>query len=285
MGTSATLTWRCSLRSVEIGRETRMTAVNLIRNARAQNYFSKKPSIARKSQLGSVYLLNDYFNQKGDNMARTLSLLILMLVLLASNQLATAQDDAPIKLEKIDFPGGTVAQYIELLNSQFEQANVVVDTPAASFVLPSIRLTTDSQGAVLVLHQLSNNSRKLYVEEAIAFYPNSPNPIAQIKLEGSSDIVKVINVKSLLTTISQNDLLDVAKFGLEVQGTTGQVKLSLHPQTGILFVKGEESAVKLVLDTIDQLSLGEGLAPPQGDLGKSQPETKVSREPDGQRKK
>ncbi len=201
-------------------------------------------------------------------MARTANLLIFMLVSLVPIQMATAQDDDNDGLRKIDFPGGTVTQYVEMLNSNFEQINAIVDSPAANFALPSIRLTTDSKGAVMVLHGLSNNSRKLYVQEEIAFYPNSPNPVSQILVEGSPDVVKVVNVKSLLATISQDDLLDVAKFGLEVQGTTGQVKLSLHPPTGILFVKGEQSAVELVLNTIDQLAVGEGLASPQGQISK-----------------
>ena len=197
-------------------------------------------------------------------MVRTTCLLIITLVLSPIGKTASAQEAEKNEHQKIEFSGGTVTQYIEFLNSKFDQINTVVDTPAADFTLPSIRLTTDAEGAVMVLDGLSFKSRKLCVKREEEFYLNSSVPMAQIVLDGAPDVVKVVNVKSLLNTISQDDLLDVAKFGLETQGTVGQVQLRLHSKTGILFVKGESSEVLLVLQTIEQLTVGARDMPAKG---------------------
>ena len=158
---------------------------------------------------------------------------------------------------RIDFAGGTIAEYVEILrrapnfDNEMEPmpVNIVVTTSAKDFFLPPIKVTTNLTGALGLLEGCSNESSQVLLDD---------DPSGNVKLirviSDERTMVTVINAKALLEKTTVDDLMEVIDVGLAMQGTTSKVELKLHQGTGLLFAKGTSSGTHLVQEIINELS-------------------------------
>jgi len=160
----------------------------------------------------------------------------------------------------IDFEGGTITEYVELLRSipsisnlnkesQIEPVNIVVTASAKDFVLPPIKVRTNMAGALGLLPECSDmfNSIDVITDES--------NSIKLIQINSNEPHqVTVINCMALLEKMPVKDLMEVIDAGLKMQGSPSMVELKLHEGTGLMFAKGSVSGTKLVYDIVNELS-------------------------------
>lgn len=157
----------------------------------------------------------------------------------------------------IDFPGGTIAEYVEILRKapnfdnemNREPVNIVVATSAQDFFLPPIKVTTNMTGAMGLLEGCSDESSQVVVDHD----PSGNIQLVRVDSEERT-MVTVINAKALLEKTAVDELMDVIDVGLAMQGTTSKVELKLHEGTGLLFAKGTPSGTHLVQQIIEELS-------------------------------
>ncbi len=154
---------------------------------------------------------------------------------------------------EIDFEGGTIAEYVEMLRTKPSPSplNLVVTQSARSFELPSIKVQTNMDGAVGIMEACSNEYQVVELE-------SDPTGNAQIVRVNNMDevVVTVMNAKHLLSKIEEEDFVDAIQMGLEMQGPISKVELKLHPATGLLFAKGTSRGTHLVEEIVGELSNG-----------------------------
>ncbi len=184
--------------------------------------------------------------------------LLLATALLASLLVdtATAQESAqqveqnPFdKPVSVEFAGGSVAQYVDVIRQAAPGINIVITGSAADYAVPEIQLK--QVPAIVALECLNRaTSEQIFVEY--------PDYIAYVQNQDQSTTnVRVINVKQLLNAIDKADLLTAIEVGLEMQDKPSlKVDLKLHEETGLLFVKGLENQTSLIEEIVNQMSEG-----------------------------
>ena len=177
------------------------------------------------------------------------------------SQDAQEPEDASEQMYKIDFPGGSLVEYIELIREigipriDFEgrrqPANIFIADSARNLQVPPVQVTTNMQGALGILEMLSNGSNGF---QDILVDLDPSETITVISVDGVVPLtVEVINSKQLLNHMKKESLLSAIEIGLQMLGDAGGIELKLHEETGLLFVKGVEQKTELVRRIIEQL--------------------------------
>lgn len=208
---------------------------------------------------------------------------------------ASPQDETPnesdrkVLIADIEFPGGTMGQYADLLREEFPDASIVLMPGTPEFHVPRIEarintlsvaglfnalsLACDVQGTLLFKDPDTGATRReqgiLEVEPiggitADGLYRILPHTMASQTrgratkaVEGSA--VEVFPVADLLASgITMQELLDTIKVSFEVleadDPNAGRPPMiRYHEPTAILFVKGSGSQIRLVHETFAAL--------------------------------
>ncbi len=177
------------------------------------------------------------------------------------SQNAEQAEDPSEQMYEIDFPGGSLVEYINLIrdleipridfDGRRQPANIFIADSARNLQVPPVQVTTNMQGALGILEMLSNGSNGF---QQILVNLDPSETITVISVDGVVPLtVEVINSRQLLNHMKKESLLSAIEIGLQMLGDSGGIELKLHEETGLLFVKGVEQKTELVRRIIEQL--------------------------------
>lgn len=191
--------------------------------------------------------------------------------------------DANSEKFRLDFPGGTVEEFVDLLRSKpfverqrFQKTsnsawelkisdkplNVIISDDAKQIRMPEVKIVTDMLGAFNLFDYVETPDYSVIFQEI-----DSDNEIYSITVEwGTDKFVDVINARQLLVKTPEADLLSAIEIGFQMRSPSNQVQLKLHKETGLLFVRGTEDENRLVNSIVNELMIGQGL-PGMGSSG------------------
>jgi hypothetical protein len=222
--------------------------------------------------------------------------LLATLVLATSATTALAQDvpapvkEAPVTLTKIDFPGGTMAEYTALLRKTFPDASIILMPGTEDFAIPSIKAQIpDGKGpfapanvalqlvcgipGALVFPATAYNKQEViegYLElssfgqggqayriEAIRSQAQRQQSRVVRSNSGFGEEAQRVQVWPLVdltdSNITMEKILGTLKVAFEL-GEGGAPTLRYHEPTSILFVKGTKDQLYTVESTLEALS-------------------------------
>lgn len=170
----------------------------------------------------------------------------------------------------IDFPGGSVAEYLDFVRKASGFDNVVVgDDAILALKMPRVKVRrVTGTAAVLLLQTLRFDSSGNEVRLTVENIPGDPDgvgidamPVLVIDFDAHSRtaipsaaiVTQVINLSAYQkyepeTVKALLGALDVA---VKMQGDPKNVEIKLHDGTGLLFVKGNERDVNLINETVN----------------------------------
>ncbi len=148
----------------------------------------------------------------------------------------------------VNFPGGNVQQYVDLLKRSNASNIVVSNQSTGDHALPSIQLNNvPLASAISLLEQVSGGQLGIHFEPAIAIVSRRQQ-VPQYSIE-------VLSVKHLVEDQGKEELLSAVELGINLldQGSFG-VEIKLHAETGLLFVKGDGHQRQVVQDIVSQMT-------------------------------
>jgi hypothetical protein len=157
----------------------------------------------------------------------------------------------------IDFGSGSVVDFVEMITDQAPELNIMIRSDVQNIELPKLLLrniTADT--ALLSLGELSLDALDVQINDSNDYYVIGPN------FNREKGSVEVLNVSEYLmdyetesiSTSRQEQLLSAIEAGkLMLVSSSGAMKISLHPTTGLLFVKGNSEETGLVQRIVREL--------------------------------
>ena len=160
----------------------------------------------------------------------------------------------------IDFPGGTLGQYITMLRDAGGSVNVAMSSTAARDVpLPPIHLDAVTPSAAVCLLENSydldpNNSVRIRVEKAQGV-ESDPSSLPIYRISAERTMVKVWNVLDLFCDdVVPGDVLTAIESAVEVVSEKGRNPTILfHESTGVLITRGTPRQVETIGRVLDEL--------------------------------
>ena len=169
----------------------------------------------------------------------------------------------------IDFPGGTVGEYLDLVRKVSSFDNIVIGNEGIkSLKMPAVRVKrVTGTAAVILLQSLRFGAGANPTGLSIEHVPGDPSGVG---IEADSVIVIDMIVGEQVQTERQRvatevfdlsdyakrdpktleQLLDAVRVAVEMQGKDSDLKLSLHEGTGLLFVRGNGNDIEMASRTI-----------------------------------
>ena len=164
----------------------------------------------------------------------------------------------------IDFGGGTVSEFIEGLQQELPKLNVLIRPEVRELQLPKLKMKNVSASSLLhSLDQLSSDI--LFVESTGDYFligrsPHLvPDRVVAIRLGAFID-----HDDSARSAEAMSKLMETVEAGIQLLPQSGSLKISLHPDTRMLFVKGNAEEVRLVEQIVRELDRS---AVPVSDMG------------------
>ena len=178
-----------------------------------------------------------------------------------------SSEDSDFLLEeglfKIDFPGGTLESYVQLIrdsasaNKEFyPRVNIMLVGPVPIVTpLPPIQVTTNLDGALECLQVCSNDEVAISIDHdssgEITFIRTSPLlPPAQPRVES----VQVFNLKQILVNVPKENVVTAIDIGLEISGNANATEIKLHEETGLLFARGPKDQLSIIEQIVNELT-------------------------------
>jgi hypothetical protein len=177
----------------------------------------------------------------------------------------SATDGTPVL--NISFPGGSVAQFVDLLRKGAvdagKQANVLLKEGAGQVVLPPMNLSSVAlSDALRVLHQYeytdSSGPSRLELDSTRS---GGGAPIfvlsTQSLVKGTTRefMVHVWNVSNLLKSeIKAEDILTAVEAALELAAEDGkQASIKFHEATGLIMARGDGGQISTIEQVVSEL--------------------------------
>lgn len=215
-----------------------------------------------------------------------LIILLLSIYTIMIPHTATAIQDNPItpnsqdnnanyELFDLDFPGGTLNDYIEAIRSVRPNANIIVDSSAQYFQIEKMQL---KNVALAIALEVINNRVVINDNQAIdvrvivndgrgiggATYNHEANPVYRVltravnKRKAEDMTLEVYPLGDLLKhDLTPEDILTVIQLSLEVSGIdsddANKPIIKFHEETGLLLVRAEEDVTDNIFRIIDTL--------------------------------
>ncbi len=168
----------------------------------------------------------------------------------------------------VDFKGGKVSEYVELLRKLDPSARILCSESADRAYVPTIKIkAVPLRVAVNALWTVSRSSFRPIVidEESFEDKNHSEGLVFSIDLESPSEEIPmqatVVNAKDALQVLGSEDAAEALQATIETGLSTvfadndgPAVVVKLHEPTGLLFVKGPTQRVRFVLEIIEQLA-------------------------------
>lgn len=178
----------------------------------------------------------------------------------------------------IEFPGGTVEEYVQLLRetapkSVYPVINIVIAESTAGFRLPAIDATAELDGFLGCIEACSTSRYQVEVGTDDR-HPGSITIIRVIGMEAPPSS-RVYNVGHIIRSIPEPDLVSAVSLALEFADSSDGVEMKLHKETGLLFAKGQVSGLDAIEATVKELERGlfgeHGASPGNSGFQPSQP--------------
>lgn len=177
---------------------------------------------------------------------RLLTLAVLFAVLFAANAPAAHARESDVY--QIDFDGGSVAEYVDLLRVIEPDYNIVLMPDAATVKLPSIRIktpTTIPETPLHLLEQVTSASIEpniAVIWDGIVFVVRlaSPQDIAANERRKHRRYVGSYSFADAIVTdaVSARDILTNIEIAIEMAGDDDMLDLRFHEPTNLLIVRG-----------------------------------------------
>ncbi len=163
----------------------------------------------------------------------------------------------------LDVDGSALSDIVHYLQEQSPiHLNIVVHPEIQDVVVPSIALKN-----VTVIGAL--NAVTIALSHSIELDSDDTDEILSITRAAgyvpSSDVM-VFNLKDVLKNTSQESFLSAVEIGIDMMGgSNADIKLKLHEETKVLFVKGSDQEIGLISNLVKEIS-GTGGGLTYGDL-------------------
>jgi hypothetical protein len=169
------------------------------------------------------------------------------------------------KLLTVDFPGGTVADYIEAVRKAAGDVNVVIMGNVRDIPMLAVRLTAvDAQSALQVLNEIPRNQKGRVVEVRVGHEPpNSADEMPMFTVHSTLEAKEpsqsvhsmVFAVADVLhDNIKPDDLLTAVQTGLDLLGEEYQpAQIRFHEATALLIARGHPNQVSAVNDIVKEM--------------------------------
>ena len=207
-------------------------------------------------------------------MKRSVSMVFVVLagLTLASCPPARAQSEVPWQpkpkappLIALEFPGGTIAEYVEALNEVVGKANIVVMAAARDIEMPPVELNSVALGSALELIQgefqpQEQTHVKIHVDE-VSMYEEGEKPIyrvfAEVHRRGrpSETSVHVWSIANLLSEGLPSDaVLTAVETAVELVIDRQQpAEIRFHDATGLIIARGNRQQLEAVDYVVKQV--------------------------------
>lgn len=168
--------------------------------------------------------------------------------------------DVADTLINVEFPGGTLADYIEHLKhfnviaGQPLEVNVLLDESVAGTQLPKISFKkVPLMAALRVVEMIRNESQQridlAYMDTIFVVSGRSNSP----RSKPDDHQTMVLPARDILSELSQDDLFSAIEIGLNLEEPAVPVTLKLHQETGLLFARGRPTQLALISSVIQEI--------------------------------
>lgn len=200
--------------------------------------------------------------------------LVLVLVALVLSSLSAsstqAQNDVPdAGLISVDFPGGTITEYIDALAKAAGSVNVLISTEAADLSMPPVKLTKVSVSAAIDLvngTRTDKNDRFVNLDvdhlrqyeanEQETFKINAQSPgrrrPTEVKTQTPSGVWSIAHLIQD-GVFNSKVVLEAVEMAIAVTKSTSKVDIRFHEATGLLIASGSTSQLSAIENVLDEL--------------------------------
>lgn len=170
------------------------------------------------------------------------------------------------KLFSVEFPGGTVADYIEAVRKAAGDVNVVILGNVRDIPMQPVRLAgVDAQSALQVLNETPRVQKGRGVEVRVSHEPpNSADELPLFTVHSSLDVQESPRVqKSMVFSVAEilnqdvkaEDLLTAVQTALELLGDDYEpAQIKFHEATGLIIARGHPNQMQDVYEVLDRLT-------------------------------
>lgn len=145
-----------------------------------------------------------------------------------------------------------ITAYIELIQEQVPTPlNIIVTRNSALVAVPPMRLRQVSVQAALNAAVTAAESEILwdFDDEEVIFIERDDG-----YFDESQETVTVVNASDILESTEEASLLSAIQIGLEMRDSSEKnVMIKLHKETKLLFVKGVEADINVVMQIVSEL--------------------------------
>lgn len=189
-------------------------------------------------------------------------------------ELAELQERLQSKSISIDFAGGTVSEYLDMVAKASSVGNIIIgDDRIKSLKMPAVRVKkVTGTAAIILLESLRFSSNGRSAGVSVQLIPGDPD---QIGIDAESMLVVDIHVNEAealgdvastqvfdLQGFKQNEsavedmkkVIDAVRTAVELQGPSEHFKISLHEGTGLLFVRGSSEDLRIASQTVGTIT-------------------------------
>lgn len=165
---------------------------------------------------------------------------------------SATQVSSPKKVS-VDFPGGTIADYVDAIKKEADTLNLIVTESAKDLTLPKIALkNVPTHVAIKCIEQCFDSNK------TIVRVSGEIEGVQFIQAEViSTNQVEVINIRHLISgkRDEKENFLAAVETGLQMQNEAGtNLKIKFHEETGLLFLAGDRTEIDLVQQIVSELS-------------------------------
>lgn len=164
-------------------------------------------------------------------------------------------------LMDIDFPGGSLNDYVDYLNERVKNdnkrlkgANIFLLDPLLEYerplTVPEINFQEVTFATALQILERIDERIEINTEGSV-FYIKVDNRDTRRR---PNVMTTVLSVSSILKRHKKADLLSAIEIGIElINSKDTKVSLKMHEETGLLFVSGNNSQLEIVKTIVSQL--------------------------------
>jgi hypothetical protein len=181
---------------------------------------------------------------------------------------AVARDIVESKSISIDFPGGTVGEYLALVSKTSKFGNIIIgDERINALRMPAVRVRKiTGAAAVMLLQNLRFTAGEASAAIGVQHVPGDPEGHG-IDAESVFVLDLLLNEQAPRASAARTEvfdlqaqkrqapeslpaLIDALRTAIELQGASQHFKLSLHDDTGLLFVRGTPIELDVAIRTV-----------------------------------
>ncbi len=173
----------------------------------------------------------------------------------------SAAQDRSVRILDLTFEGGTAAEFVRAIRQAAGDINIVVAPEAAEVAMPPVSLSRVTAAAALNLLEGRSAERPGRVVNLIVrpmpTYDTEERQTYQVRavVSGSrkAAAAHVWTIAGLLDEIASESILSAVEMALEVVGSTTELDVRFHEDTGLLIAAGDESQLSAIDEVLDQL--------------------------------